>query len=139
DVKLEQFTHALGIETERGDITLQPSLPVSQIEARSGSGKIDLILPEKATFDLQATAERGEAYNGFGAPIHQDREGRTATLKGKAGDGPSIRLTANKGSVSVRKEGSLPAEMPDVSDSPERPKGSKLPTTMPRGLKGGGG
>src|SRR5204863_4735448 len=111
------------------------SLPVSQIEARSGSGKIDLILPEKATFDLQATAERGEAYNGFGAPIHQDREGRTATLKGKAGDGPSIRLTANKGSVSVRKEGSLPSEAPEGAEAPlERPK-AKVPKNLPRDLK----
>ena len=39
-------------------------------------------------------------------------EGRTATLKGKVGDGPSIRLTANRGSVSVRKEGTSASEIP---------------------------
>jgi hypothetical protein len=136
DVKLEQFTHSLEVETERGDILLRPSIPVPPIEVRSGMGKIDLILPEKATFDLLATAERGEAYNGFGAPINQNREGRTATLKGKVGEGPSIRLTANKGSVSVRKQdSSLPSEAPEGAEAPlERPK-AKAPKTLPRDLK----
>lgn len=122
DVKLSEFTHSLDIETERGDITIQPSLPLAQIKARSGSGRIDLILPEKASFDLEATAEKGEAYNGFGTVIRQDREGRTATLKGRVGDGPSIRLTANRGSVSVRKEGTLPAEMPEGRPEKDRPR-----------------
>jgi hypothetical protein len=137
DVKLEQFTNSLEIDTERGDILLQASLPVPPIQARSGSGKIDLVLPEKATFDLQATAERGEAYNGFGSPIRQDREGRTATLKGKVGEGPSIRLTANKGTVSVRKEGSLPTEAPEGPEAPEERPKAKGPKTVPRDLKDG--
>ena len=77
-----------------------------------------------------------EAYNGFGGAIRQDREGRTATLKGKVGDGPSIRLTANKGSVSVRREGSLPSEAPDGAELPaERPPKAKGPKTLPRDLK----
>ena len=108
DVRIEQFTRSLELETERGDITLQPSLPISTIEVRAGTGKIDLVLPLNATFDLQAVAEHGEAYNGYGAPVRQEREGRSATLKGKVGDGPVIKLTANRGTVSVRKEGSAP-------------------------------
>ena len=131
DVKLEHFTHSIEIETERGDIMLHASLPLASIEARSGSGKIDLVLPEKATFDLQATAERGEAYNDFGPAIRQERDGRTGTLKGKVGEGPNVRLTANRGAVTVRKEGNEPAEMPEVV--PGRP--GKLPKTLPRDLK----
>ncbi len=69
------------------------------------------VLPAKAAFDLQATAERGEAVNDFGPPVEKEIEGRTATLKGKVGDGPTIRLTASRGSVSVRKEGTLPSEI----------------------------
>ena len=59
DVKLEQFTNSLELETEHGDVQLQPAYPVSPIDARSGFGRIDLVLPEKSAFDLQATAERG--------------------------------------------------------------------------------
>ncbi|MGA9625422.1 MAG: hypothetical protein WBQ65_13195, partial [Bryobacteraceae bacterium] len=54
-------------------------------------------------------------------------EGRTATLKGKVGDGPTIRLTASRGSVSVRKEGTLPSA-PEPAAPPKPPK-------APKGLK----
>lgn len=112
DIKLEQFTQGLEVETERGDVQLQPSSPVPAIEARSGQGRIELVLPEKAAFDLHAIAERGEAVNDYGSALQKESEGRTNSLKGKVGDGPNIRLTANHGSVSVRREGTMPSEIP---------------------------
>jgi hypothetical protein len=121
DIRLEAFTQSLELETERGDVQLQPALPVPPIEARSGYGRIELVLPEKAHFDLQATAERGDAINDFGAPIAERKEGRTSTLTGRVGDGPSIRITANRGSVSVRKEGTASSEIP--------PPPAKMPKT----------
>jgi DUF4097 and DUF4098 domain-containing protein YvlB len=135
DIKLEKFTQSLELETERGDVELTPgSLPLPSIDARSGVGRIDLILPPKATFDLQATAERGEVVNDFGSPIEKETEGRTSTLKGKVGEGPTLRLTANHGSVSVRKEGTLPSAIPPPPGgggkipkppSPPKPKSTK--------------
>ena len=125
DIKIEQFTQSLELETQRGDIELQPErLPLHSIEAHSGTGRIDLVLPEKAAFQLQATAERGEAVNDFGPQIQKEVEGRTATLKGKVGDGPTIRLTASRGSVSVRKEGTLPSA-PEPAAPPKPPKAPK--------------
>jgi DUF4097 and DUF4098 domain-containing protein YvlB len=119
DVKLEKFTESLDLDTQRGDIELTPGhLPLPSIDARSGMGRIDLILPPKATFDLQATAERGEVVNDYGPPLEKDTEGRTSTLKGKVGDGPTVRLTANRGSVSVRKEGAAPSEIPPPPGPP---------------------
>jgi hypothetical protein len=134
DIKLEQFTQSLELETQRGDIQLQPSLPMPSIEARSGIGRIELVVPEKATFDLQATAERGEAVNDFGPQIQREVEGRTATLKGRVGDGPTVRLTANRGSVSVRKEGTAPSEIPPPPTG-KTPKMPKLPRNLPKDLK----
>ena len=128
DVKLESFTNGLEIETQRGDVQLQPSNPMSAIDARSGSGRIDLVLPDKAHFDLLATAERGEATNDYGDAIQRETEGRTNTLKGRVGDGPMIRLTANRGSVSVRKEGadsSLPPMPPPPGKTPKVPQPPK--------------
>src|SRR5262249_23255056 len=139
DVKLEKFTNSLEIETERGDITLNPSLPMAAIEARSGAGRIDLILPDKAAFDLQATAEKGEAHNDYGPQIRQEREGRTSTLKGRVGEGPNIRLTANRGAVIVRKEGALPQEVeePGRGRSPRALKRSEMKMSFcePAGLR----
>jgi DUF4097 and DUF4098 domain-containing protein YvlB len=127
DIRLEQFTQALEVDTERGDVQLQPASPVSSIEARSGMGRIELVLPEKATFDLQATAEKGEAVNDYGSAIRKETEGRTNTLKGRVGDGPAIRLTANRGSVAVRREGTLPSEIPPPAKPGRAPKPIRPP------------
>lgn len=131
DVKLEKFTQSLELETERGDVELTPGhLPLPSIEARSGVGRIDLILPPKATFDLLATAERGEVVNDYGLPIEKETEGRTAILRGKVGDGPTLRLTANRGSVSIRKEGTVPSEIPPPPGAPGKtPKPPAPPKT----------
>jgi DUF4097 and DUF4098 domain-containing protein YvlB len=135
DIKLGQFTQSVELNTERGDIEITPGkLPLAAIEARSGSGKIELLLPEKASFQLDATAERGDAVNDFGAPIQKRTEGHSATLKGRVGDGPSIRLTANRGWISVRKEGTEPSEAPDADAVPDPPKPPKAPKA-PKDLK----
>jgi hypothetical protein len=130
DITIEQFTQSLELETQRGDIELQPGrLPLSSIAAHSGTGRIDLVLPEKAAFQLQATAERGEAANDYGPQIQKEVEGRTATLKGKVGDGPTIRLTASRGSVSVRKEGTPPSGS-ELAAPPKPPKPPKAPKNL---------
>jgi hypothetical protein len=107
---------------------------VPPIDARSGFGRIDLVLPDRSAFDLQATAERGEAVNDFGPPIEKEVEGRRATLKGKVGDGPAIRITANRGSVSVRKEGQAASDIPDTPP-PAKPPKPLLPPKPPAEVK----
>jgi len=134
DVKLQQFTQSLELETVRGDIELTPGrIPLPSIEAHSSAGRIDLILPEKATFDLLVTAEKGEAYNGFGSPISQRNDGRKATLEGKVGDGPVLRLTTARGAVAVHKEGATDLQMTPDGTLPKPPKPaepSKPPKTQ---------
>jgi putative adhesin/cell wall-active antibiotic response 4TMS protein YvqF len=130
DIRLEDFTQSLELETERGDIELQPArVPLPRIEVRSGVGRIDLVLPEKAAFQLQATAERGQATNDFGPAIQKEVFGRTSTLKGTVGSGPLIRITADRGSVSVRKEGNAPSESDAVPATPQPPKAPKDPAS----------
>ncbi|HXA50015.1 MAG TPA: DUF4097 family beta strand repeat-containing protein [Candidatus Acidoferrum sp.] len=130
DIKVQQVTQSLEVQTERGDIELTPGrTPLPSIDAQSGSGKIELLLPENASFQLDGTAERGDALNDYGPSIQQEHSGRSATLKGRVGDGPSIKLTAKRGSISVRKEGTLPSE--EIPDS----KGKTPKRVTPRDLK----
>jgi hypothetical protein len=110
DIRIEQFTQSLDLENQRGDIELHPGhVPLSSIEART-SGRIDLVLPEKAMFQLDGTAEHGDAVNDFGSAIQKESDGRSATLKGKVGDGPTLHITSTHGSISVRKEGTTSSE-----------------------------
>src|SRR5260370_7437036 len=81
DIKVEKFTQSLQLETERGDIELTPGrLPLAAIEARSGVGKIELVLPDKSAFQLEATAERGHAINDSAPPTRNKPEARTPTF-----------------------------------------------------------
>lgn len=109
DVKIEDFTQTLQLETDRGDIDLQPNrLPLAKIEARSRTGQISLVLPGKAAFQLVATTDHGDAVNDFGPSIQKETDGRSASLKGNVGGGPSIHLVTERGTVSVRKAGAEP-------------------------------
>ena len=126
DIHLEDFTESLELETQRGDVELQPGrVPLPKIDARSGSGEINLVLPEKANFQLEATVERGEATNDYGPQIEVQNEGRMSILKGTVGNGPMIRISTNRGSVSVRKEGSAPNR---IAEPPKAPKIPPVPS-----------
>ena len=131
DIHVQQVTRSIEVETERGDIELQPGLPMPSIEAHSGGGRIELVLSPKATFQLDATAERGDATNDFGEPIHKETDGHSATLKGKVGDGPLVRITASRGSVEVRKEDAASSPAPGAATP-----GDKAPKQIdPKSLK----
>jgi len=106
DIRIEEFTDSLEVDTERGDIEIQPGrVPLARIDAHSRSGKIELTLPEKAAFQLAAKAEHGEAMNDFGPPIQTQTNGRSSSLRGGVGQGPPISITTDRGSVLVRKAG----------------------------------
>ena len=65
------------------------------------------------------------------------QDGRSATLKGTVGDGPVIKLTANRGWISVRPDGTLPSEvLPDTpGDRRPRPPMPPKPPKTPKDLR----
>ena len=79
---------------------------------------------------LDATAERGEASNEWGAGIQQDSNGHTATLRGKVGEGPTMHITSARGSISVRKEGAAPSD--GSEDKAEARAGNRFLTVAAR-------
>jgi DUF4097 and DUF4098 domain-containing protein YvlB len=124
DIKIADFSKSLELESAHGDVEIETGLPTPSIDVRADSGNIDLGLPEKATFDLEATAERGDGSNDFGAPIEQHQDGRQATLKGKVGSGPTVRIAVTHGSVSVHKRSETPGE--PASPAPKNLKDSEV-------------
>jgi hypothetical protein len=79
---------------------------------------------EKASFQLDATAKHGDAVNDYGSLIVREASSRSATLRGKVGGGPKIKVTSQRGWISVRKEDTLPSEV--LSDTPR----GKPPKTL---------
>ncbi len=105
DIQLEEFTEALELSIDHGDITLRPAqAALARIEARTRRGRIEVALPEAAKFQLRATTSQGEANNDFGPALKADSEGRGAVLRSTATQGPEIVLSTERGSITVRKD-----------------------------------
>ena len=123
DVTIADFTQALDISLDRGDIELRPGKgPMGKMEVRTHSGDIDLSLPDKAKVQLKATTQRGEVTNEFNPSLEARGEGHGATLAGSTGDGPRINLETGRGSVTIRKASDVVAAAPAVPKPPEPPK-----------------
>jgi len=104
DVEMSDFTNALEISVERGDIELRPgSVPLARMDVTTRSGDLTLSLPANAKFDLTASTARGDVTNDYGSPIHGENEGRGSTLRGVVPGGPVINVRTDHGQVVVRK------------------------------------
>lgn len=100
------FTGPLDLTLESGDVELRPGkLPLAKMEVRTGrSGDIDLALPANSKFDLHGTTNRGEIHNDYGGTLRVEDSGHGgATIAGAVEDGPPVRLTTDRGSITVRK------------------------------------
>jgi DUF4097 and DUF4098 domain-containing protein YvlB len=130
DVRISNFSNALDLTIDRGDITLLPgAVPLPRMDIHSKSGDIELGIPAAAKFDLTATTARGELSNEFGSPLSTDQSGHGGTIRGGNG-GPTVNLRVDRGAITVRRSsgdeaGFVPPPMP------ERPPIVELPPPPP--------
>ena len=128
DIKLNNFTQALEIELDRGDIELAPGrLPLSAIDARTRSGSVTVSMPSKAAFQLSATTKRGEYENAFGAPLSADQQDRGGVIKGSTGTGPKVNVSTERGSITIRRNEIATPSTALTPAPPEPPASPKLP------------
>ncbi len=110
DVELDQFTQSLDLTLDHGDITLRPiAIPLAKISARTRNGHVEIALPANAMFEFKAVTNRGELENEFGPALKtvsdeggEQRHG--GSIAGTIGQGPSIVLQTDRGSITVRKD-----------------------------------
>jgi DUF4097 and DUF4098 domain-containing protein YvlB len=102
DVQISDFTNALEVSVERGDIELRPSVPIAKLDAHARVGNIVLALPPDAKFDLTATSRRGDLHNEFGGSIQAEDVRHGGSMQGSNG-GPPITLHTDTGEITVRK------------------------------------
>ncbi len=138
DVQISDFTQALEISVDRGDIEIRPGkTPLSKMEVRTGSGDVELALPPKAQFDLKAASNRGDVTNDYGAPLKGEPDGHGATLQGSVGAGPMLSITTDRGTVTVRKAAAdeQAVTFPDVPSAGENPPAPPKPPKPPKAPK----
>jgi DUF4097 and DUF4098 domain-containing protein YvlB len=97
DVRMSEFTGPTVVELDRGDIQMAPGRgPLAQIDARTRSGDIEMALPEKGGFSLNASVDKGSVENDFGSPLKEDSSGRGGKITGTTGTGPTVTLEAGR-------------------------------------------
>jgi DUF4097 and DUF4098 domain-containing protein YvlB len=134
DVQFSDFSQSLDISLQRGDIELRPgSGQFGKIDARTKNGNLDLVVPAGAKFEIAATTDRGEIENDYGLPLKITEQGRGSELRGSTGAGPSISLSTNRGSISVRKSAESGRAAPILPKAvpPTPPLPAEAPTVPP--------
>lgn len=120
DVQLRDFTQSAEIKVDRGDLELRPSKAAfGKVDAETGFGMVDLVLPIGAKFALSASTRRGEVTNDYGSSLSTEQEGKGSSIKGNTG-GPSITIVTHRGEVTVRKGSDAPAAIPPPPPAPKR-------------------
>jgi DUF4097 and DUF4098 domain-containing protein YvlB len=104
DIRLDNFTGNVHIEDNNSDIELTPGkLPLGNIQITNHRGRIQLVLPANAVFQLDAHASRGEISSDF-TGLNVENRSHDARATGAVGSGgPQIQLSTERGDIEIRK------------------------------------
>lgn len=104
DIHLKEVTGDVHIENRNASVELSPSLPIGNVWVQNSSGSIDFAVPPNANFTLRASTQKGEIDSNLDLKIENNDNG-DSTASGDVGKGGnSVRLSANKGSINIRKQ-----------------------------------
>lgn len=129
DITLAEFSHSVKVVTTNGNVRLETSTPPTQpVEVEVRKGEIELALPEKSNFRIDASSRHGEVESDFTGPgLKVNQEAESPSITGSHGQGgPAIRLTNSYGTISLQHLGKRHAEGGEVTP-PKPPASPKLP------------
>jgi hypothetical protein len=114
DVHLDDYTGDVRIENTNAEIDLHPK-QLGNTEVQNRSGRIRLVIPGTANFEVNARADRGEVDTDFN--LNRSEDNRAQTLAGVVNKGGAkVQLNTEHGSIAIFKtEGERAKE--DASDS----------------------
>lgn len=104
EVHLEDVSGQVTVKNTNRLVEIRAKAPLGNIEVHNIHGGIQLDLPEKANFRLDAQSRSGNIdVNDFSVSV--DNNSRGATARGTVGTGgPDIRLTSDGGMIQIRKQ-----------------------------------
>ncbi len=148
DIHIEDVTGDLKVENSNGIVEYHAGNKLGAVDITNSRGDVQLTLPSKVSFQVEAQARRGDVFTDFdGVATRQERNDHS--LEGTVGSGgPQIRVTNTNGDISLRK-GAVPSPPekagtipPDQTitpggglkrdkEIPEAPKPPKAPKVAP--------
>ena len=131
DVDLRNFTGGVDLQVERGDLEIRPGrTPLSAMNLNTRGGNIELILPEKAQFSLQAEVDKGEIDMGLPGQWRVEEAGGGQRVKGAAGNGPTLTLSSRRGELRIR-SGAVETGSRTQLSLPSPPEPNAAPDAVP--------
>jgi len=113
------------IEDSNGDISLNVTAPLGEIDVHNDNGAIDLTLPARTGFNLDASTADGELATDFDVSATNSGDKHSAQGIVSSG-GPRVSVTTDHGDVHIKKAGSVAASSDD-SERPEKPEAPEKP------------
>lgn len=103
DIHIEDFSGDVKLENRNADIEVRPRLPLGNLEIENSRGPIQLVLPDKTSFRLDARTKSGDIDSEFEG-IAVERSGSEVRASGTVGGGgPTLRLETAYASIEIRK------------------------------------
>lgn len=124
DIRLDGVSGDVRVKDENGTVELRMS-KIGSVDLDNRKGDVELYLPEKAAFQIDARARNGEVQSDFNE-LKVSNENDTGTAIGSIGNnGPRISISNEHGTIDIRK-GSMNAELPENPPVPKAPKAPKV-------------
>src|SRR5579872_6869119 len=126
DIRLIGLTGDVRLKDENGSVELRMNkLGSMQVENRKGD--VQIYLPDKAGFQVDARARNGEVETDFDQ-LKIDNSNDQAIATGTVGGGgPHVVVNNEHGTIEIRKASSAAAEMPEPPAAPKLPRTPRMP------------
>ena len=106
DIDAENVAGKLQINDKNGTVKVGDSEPPREdISITNASGAVELTLPEKSNFEINAVSTSGQVDSDFDNPtLDTSNDNGNGKIMGRVGSsGPKISIVTSYGSISLRK------------------------------------
>ena len=125
DIRLTGISGDVRLQDENGSVELRVN-KIGSMQVENRKGDIQIYLPDKAGFQVDARARNGEVETDFDQ-LKVDNSNDQATATGIiGGGGPHLVVNNEHGTIEIRKASSA-AEAPEVPIPPKAPKAPRAP------------
>jgi DUF4097 and DUF4098 domain-containing protein YvlB len=125
DIRLTGVSGDVRLQDENGSVELRMN-KMGSMQVDNRKGDIQIYLPDKAGFQVDARARNGEVESDFDQ-LKIDNSNDQAIATGTiGGGGPHVVVNNEHGTIEIRKASSL-AEAPEAPNPPKAPKAPRAP------------
>jgi DUF4097 and DUF4098 domain-containing protein YvlB len=125
DIRLTGVSGDVRLQDENGSVELRMNkLGSMQVDNRKGD--IQIYVPDKAGFQLDARARNGEVQTDFDQLKIDDANDQAIATGTVGGGGPRLVINNEHGTIEIRKASSMP-EAPEPPPAPKAPKAPRAP------------